>query len=66
MKFNFTFLIPFLCRLQVSLNRVLCHIEAEDVFGRLAEGTVELFAPQMVLCCDSVHEECSINYQYEY
>lgn len=45
---------------------MLCHIEAEDVFGRLAEGTVELFAPQMVLCCDSVHEECSIKYQYEY
>lgn len=61
MKLDFTFLIPFLHSLQISLNQVLCGIEAEDVFGRLAE---EKFALQMVFCCDSVHEDCSINHQY--
>lgn len=61
---NFTFLISFLYSFQVSLNQVVCGIEAEDASGVLVEGTAELFAPQVVLCCDSVCEECSINYQY--
>lgn len=64
MKFDFIFLMPFLYSLQISLNQVLCGIGAEDVFGRLAEEKAELSAPQTVFCCDSVHEACSIIYQY--
>jgi len=48
---------------QVSL-KVVCGTETEVVFAMLAEGTAELFAPQTALCCDSVHDACSINYQY--
>lgn len=55
-KSNVTFLIPFLHSSQVSLNQVVCGTEAEAVFGTLAGGTTELFASQVFLCRDSVHE----------